>query len=149
MQMDEQFGHWLAGFTDGEGCFLIDKGMGTHSPRFVLSTRIDDLPILTEIRDRLQMGNIYSKKSMPDGYRRSAAVALHIVRKEHIIQLAALFDRYPLRAKKQNDFRIWRIAVALWASHDRYGVSHSIQAELAVLKAELEAQRRPLKNGPQ
>ncbi len=153
MQPDEHFGHWFAGFADGEGSFVITRrganGTG-YGCSFIIIVRADDRPILEEIRDRFQIGLIHAIKPsrVTSGHHSRAGAGLYITRKEDVLRLVAVFDRYPLRAKKRNDYQIWRDAVMLWTS--RVGVRgpgkrstpHPVQARLAELKEELTAQRR-------
>ncbi len=147
----EAFGHWFAGFTDGEGSFIIAGNPSTRSTSyncsFSLTTRIDDLPILEEIRGYLQMGRLYSysRKAPPGKNQPHDQVQFRIARKEDALRLVAFFDHHPLRAKKRNDYRIWRKAVMLWTDpgiHRGGSVSHPNQLLLAELQAELNAQRR-------
>jgi len=119
----DDFGHWLSGFTDGEGCFsLYWRQTRTQLPRaaFVLELRSDDTPILQSIRDYLGAGQIYTRQ------RKAAAMAILITNKIPILQNVIIphFDRYPLRAKKSRDFLIWREAVLLLADVKRRPIVH-------------------------
>lgn len=59
--IDDAFGHWLAGFADGEGSFNIAKnGRGARFCSFRLALHSADLPILEEIQQRLGMGTIWT-----------------------------------------------------------------------------------------
>ena len=115
-RIDPSFGHWFAGFVDGEGCFDITAvGLSqSYICRFVIGLRDDDLEILEEIRDATGLGKISFKKPTTVGARRQAWYSIHA--KAECAQLAAIFDRFPLRAKKARDFAIWREAVAEWHS---------------------------------
>lgn len=112
--LTDGFGHWLAGFADGEGCFrLIQHRVGPGlaiSAQFQISLRADDRPILEEIRQRTGLGNIHSNgRSAVNNGRPQVRWAVG----DHAgcLVLVGLFDRYPLRAKKARDFAIWRDAV--------------------------------------
>jgi hypothetical protein len=51
---------YLAGFVTAEGHFgVVKTSTGSLAPRLTLRLRADDLPLLEEIRDRLQAGKIY------------------------------------------------------------------------------------------
>jgi hypothetical protein len=112
---DPAFGHWLAGFIDGEGCFEIARRdragrYTTYEVRFSLRIRDDDLPALKEILQRLDIGRIggHAHSSHPN----TNPSACWMVQAKHECQLLAeLLDRFPLRAKKRHDFAIWREAV--------------------------------------
>jgi hypothetical protein len=113
---EEQFGNWLAGFIDGEGCFWLQKindasGRTTYSVRFEIKLRADDCAILQECRDRLGIGNVhYGQTTNPKhGDVARWAVRSHSDREV----LIALLDKCPLRAKKARDYAIWREASQL------------------------------------
>lgn len=111
MQEDDTFGHWLAGFIDGEGCFLIEttRPSATHYCAFRLEVRADDRPILDEIRERLGIGKI---RECRRGTYHGAIWAVQ--NKADCASLVGFLDRYPLRAKKARDYAVWREAVAEW-----------------------------------
>lgn len=151
--MDDAFGHWLAGFVDGEGHF----GMSRRGPNgtcytchFALVVRADDSKIIDEIHRSLGVGRVYRYKFIRryDTHANNPRCELHVTKKAEVRKLVDVFDRYPLRAKKSRDYRIWREAVVLWA--DRQGHRgangqrsvHPVQARLSQLKAELESIRR-------
>lgn len=119
--MDDVLGHWLAGFTAGEGMFefLIRKtGRGRYKfrPRFAISLRNDDAPILFEIAETLGCGHVYTEqdkggKSAPKRNPMASYLCDDIMSLHNII--VPIFERYPLRAKKAREFTIWKEAIAL------------------------------------
>jgi len=115
--MDDGFGHWFAGFVDGEGCFEVRKstagGCLRYVPRFSLVLREDDKAILLEIQDRLGAGCI-AKRNKPGGV--IDQYQLIIETRRDCPKLVDVFDRYPLRAKKAREYPIWREAVMEWLS---------------------------------
>lgn len=116
--IDSEFGHWLAGFIDGEGCFRIhkEKGGGYYACHFTLKLRDDDRAILEEIVSRTGIGHL-----KPDVVRGTSKPALIWVvqSKAECVKLVDLLDRFPLRAKKRRDWRIWRRAVRHWVTAPR------------------------------
>ena len=98
----DEFGHWLSGFVDGEGCFLIRHGR-QHLAVFEIGLRDDDLPILQLVQSYFGCGTIYFKHSIAT-YKVWDTVDL-------VTYLLPHFEKYPLRGKKANDFRIWKEAV--------------------------------------
>jgi hypothetical protein len=117
------FNHWLAGFIDGEGSFLIQP---TGGPRCVswqcgltLTLRRDDRPVLEEIMRRTEVGVVY------DGdYRRgrsSPTSRWQVMKKPDVIALKTLLAQCRLRSKKARDYAIWFEAVNVWATVGRNG----------------------------
>jgi hypothetical protein len=107
----EAFGHWLSGFTDGEGHFSLcmsghKNRHGTRNPhaRFQIALRADDLPILRLIQSFFGCGHV-------ERSQQTAANAQFRFRVDRIDELASAivphFLRYPLRAKKARDFIVW------------------------------------------
>ncbi len=149
--MDNAFGHWFAGFVDGEGHFGMSRrgvnGTG-YACSFSLIVRADDAEVMEKIHRWLGVGRLYRYKFIrrKDQYANNPRCELHVTKREEVRKLIDIFDRFPLRAKKARDYRIWREAVLLWAdrkSH-RGGAgrsAHPVQSRLAELKAELEAAR--------
>lgn len=142
MDVDDSFGHWFAGFTDGEGCFDI-KGVGEHYIcRFTIGLRVDDRPILEEIQAKLGLGSIYKRTTAS---KHNDQVAWEVTRKTETAQLVHVFDRYPLRAKKAIDFAIWREAVFIWNAAvrgNRYTGRSPHTAQLCTYRQELKACRK-------
>ncbi len=137
--IEAEFGHWLAGFVDGEGCFaLVANGRGGVRCLFKISLRNDDGDILAEIHERLGIGSIVRNKVIVDGNPQAEWV---VSAKAHCLQLIGLFRRYPLRAKKARDFEIWARAVELWAASFYQGKRGEDYRELHVLMMEMRRVR--------
>lgn len=105
------FGHWFAGFTDGEGCFDIHPVGDAYICRFVIGLRADDLPVLERCRSTLGLGDIRISSST-GGQRPQARWS--VTRKAETAALVTVFERFPLQAKKQRDFLTWAEAVRFW-----------------------------------
>lgn len=111
--MEDNFGHWFAGFFAGEGCFAIAKYQKavSWSCRAAIRVRDDDAEILQLIKDQTQIGAVNYYK----GYKTTnPQVSWQVYTKADVTALVSIFDIYPLRGRKANDFIIWREAVALW-----------------------------------
>lgn len=147
--MDDSFGHWLAGFVDGEGCFTIcrvttrrGKAEGSSvktwpNCRFEITLRADDAAIIRTIRDKLGVGNIYAKHPSANsrtGARSAVAYVVHRI--DDCLRVVEFFTRYPLRAKKRAQFDVWAEAVHEMAKgRDRdNGIIDGYQARLAELR---------------
>jgi hypothetical protein len=139
--LDDAFGHWLAGFIDGEGCFTIMHPRAAEPQlytRFQLRLRADDRAVLDGIRERVGVGTIYEYEPT------ARALAVHPGSKASILwvvctsagcaRLVELLDRFPLRAKKAHDYAIWREAVSARSRRD--------WPLMDELKAQLESSRR-------
>lgn len=139
--VDRDFGHWLAGFIDGEGCFYItrDNQRAVYRARFSLSLRSDDRPILDEARDRTGLGRVHNYK----GQNANQVSRWMIQSRADTEALVALLDRFPLRAKKRNDYAIWREAVFCQRAI-RAGRSDNseVASEMDRLKKELALERQ-------
>jgi hypothetical protein len=120
--MDDLFGHWLAGFIDGEGTFQIQhhparRGARAHvSLRFSITLRNDDIAILEEIAERTGLGLV--RRRRPRNHDSQPQATWRVGRKDECLRLVELLDRYPLRAKKRHDYTIWREAALLWNAVD-------------------------------
>lgn len=139
------FGHWLAGFVDGEGCFCLHgKGKTSIQPFFRLKLRDDDAAIIVMMKNRTGLGRLHrwiKHKSKPQ-------IEWIVHKKLECQALAALLTKFPLRAKKKRDFEIWKQAVILHAEvkhiHGGIGgsVPHPNQKFLLKLKLKLQSIRR-------
>lgn len=114
------FGHWLSGFTDGEGCFLLHKQndwrqKGKWSPGclFTISLRTDDGGILELIQSYFGHGYLYHNR--PASYQNGKPQSiLQISKVTALPSVINHFDMFPLRAKKLRDYLIWREATQLF-----------------------------------
>jgi hypothetical protein len=101
--------HYIVGFVDGEGCFSIslnknDDRLPEVRLIFEIELREDDEPILQEIREALNCGNIYRLE-----YARYAKWRPHVKLKvsnftDISTKIIPFFQRYPLQAKKRLQF---------------------------------------------
>lgn len=145
MSIDRDFGNWLAGFIDGEGCFSIlnSSYQRAWSCRFAIKLRLDDEPILRECQQRLGIGTIQYEGEDDHGGKPKARWSVHT--KGDALKLIEVLDEHPLRAKKARDYVIWREAVVEWhrIGGPRSG-NHGMAdwSRIEALKARLEAVRR-------
>ncbi len=119
-RIDDSFGHWLAGFTDGEGAFVITRPTRPSAPhvrvwpncRYEVSLRADDYAALVAIRDTLGFGNlnIHTKPNLQRPNEKGAFRYV-VARIGDCLNIVELFHRYPLRAKKRAQFLVWADAV--------------------------------------
>jgi hypothetical protein len=105
-----EVGAWLAGFTDGEGCFFIGNA-GACS--FHIKLRADDREILEKIKGTIGHGRIDLKEPNGVGGRQPQA-HYSVTTKAGCLRVADLFHDFRLRSKKRRDFEVWAVAVELW-----------------------------------
>lgn len=141
--IDPYFGHWFAGFVDGEGCFLIPRIGKSYRCIFNLHLRRDDRPILEEIHSTLEIGKLWDLPSYSKrlGNRDSPSTRWEVTRKQEIIVLQDVFRTFPLRAKKTTDFAIWSKAVDEWKLHTNRWDAVSWDSMIA-LKQQLQESRK-------
>lgn len=147
--MDDAFGHWLAGFIDGEGSFSIARqkrnGYYTYAPNFQLKVRIDDREIVERIEREAGFGWPCYPKRRELG-NTQAQIGWGVTSKADCVRLVELLDRFPLRAKKARDYAIWREAVLAYAAtiRSRNGAvsGHADWSALETARAELVEVRR-------
>ena len=117
------FGNWLSGFADGEGCFLL----GTHQrkrtgrssevactklgARFSIRLRADDVDALKLIQSYFGCGVITCHDRSTAGHPQ-CTFTMHTYR--DLAQLViSHFVSHPLFAKKRHDFTVWKEGVEL------------------------------------
>jgi len=143
LNVSDDFGHWLSGFFDGEGCFLFYSHQAKgHKARsywtgIQLSLRDDDLPILKTIASKLDVGYIRDYSPSP-GKPQKYWICHKVLDLAEVI--IPLFDRFPLRAKKAIEYPIWRAGVIHRYTWSVGGKSRRrISAEHRVLYDEIES----------
>lgn len=129
----DAFGHWLSGFCDGEATFAIvksakrgrtrtDRGMMSYRAVFAIGLRDDDLDILRTVQSFLGCGYIQLLKNLRSKIPNAKPVArFRVDDQENAVGIIVPnFERYPLRAKKRQDFIIWSEAARmLWERKKR------------------------------
>lgn len=135
--MDRDFGNYLAGLIDGEGCFMLNKHVqhkhlnNFYYPRFAMHLRADEMPILLQVKEFIGAGNIFSGY---DKSHRSPMAMYQIDSAKECIKLVEILDICPLRAKKAREYKIWRTCVVLKQSHARHAYFAVAHEELKQLK---------------
>lgn len=113
MKADEAFLDWFAGFVAGEGSFTINEAQnssGTWQTKLAIALRDDDIDILLQIQEYLEMGTVhrydYKRASNTNPYALFQVAAI-----SDCVRLVEIFSAHPLRARKEQDFEIWKEAV--------------------------------------
>ena len=137
---DAGFAYWLSGLIDGEGHFAIKQhSRGTHAPAFSLKMRSDERGTLEIIKRKTGLGSIIEDA----GHQPNPTTSWVVQNKADCQQLCDLLDKYPLRAKKLADYRLWREAVCEWTSRPRGNRWHgpADNTKMAALRERLMAGR--------
>lgn len=119
------FGHWIAGFTDGEGCFSLYARVAPRRDRtgqtrfnfgasYAILLRRDDIAVLETIRSYFMCGRINLRPPVRPSAKPAAAFSVRLPDQLNDI-IVPHFDRFPLMAKKSRDFAIWKRGVSLLA----------------------------------
>jgi hypothetical protein len=139
LEIPDDFGNWLAGFTAGDGCFTIRS----QPPKYVkcfftIRLRDDDFDILQEIQETLGIGKTRVLKKEKGKNRLALWEVCAIGDIVHV--LIPLFEKYPIRAKKKRDFLIWSRAARI--IHSGFHLTKVGLAEVLALKREMEEGRK-------
>lgn len=111
------FAHWVSGFTDGEGTFVLTIHKRNKAPfyqgsaHFAIKLRSDDSDVLREIKAFFGCGVVREETVCGNSKPQTKYIVYNIAHLANII--VPHFERYPLRAKKRHDFGIWRRGVLL------------------------------------
>jgi len=124
--VDDAFGHWLAGLTDGEGCFAITKpteGAGNYQLRcsFIILLRDDDASILQACQRITGLGKIYHRLGPKGKPSHKPQTRWVVGDRVGCLGIVDLFTRYPLRSKKARVFEIWKQAVMALCKYPKSG----------------------------
>ncbi len=133
--MDKDFGNWLAGFIDGEGCFILRETYPDYFRcGFSIELRVDDAPILEEVRTRLGIGTLkYRNRSGKNGNDCPQA-SWNLQSQLDCVALMELLDKHPLRAKKAHDYAIWRMALKAQCARVEQNVLRAYKEQLSAIK---------------
>ena len=144
--ISDDFGHWFAGFADGESSFIMhmnDNSSNIPKCIFAITLRADDLPTLQFIKETLGIGKIRRNRNNAQGH---TSVSYRVYSKGEVATLVEFFQKYPLRSKKANDFKIWSRAVGLWNSEDwrgrRIGEKQKVSDSMVNLMIQLREGRK-------
>ncbi|MFA4998976.1 MAG: LAGLIDADG family homing endonuclease [Candidatus Paceibacterota bacterium] len=109
---------YIAGFTDGEGCFDLQFRRDVRHERlnkpayyawkcqFVIVARDDDEELMRKIRDKLGRGSINFSRGDQVRYSVQDIDSLYDI-------IVPFFRKYPLSGKKNKDFELWAEAIEI------------------------------------
>lgn len=100
------FYEWFGGFTDAEGTFYFKKQNNLHYVFiYQITLHVDDVDVLTRIKDILGLGKITISKSV---------CAYTINKQEEIKEIIKIFTKYPLNSTKRLNFLAFKEAFELY-----------------------------------
>lgn len=104
---NSSFLRWFAGFTDGEGNFLISLDRGFIRFRFKICMHIDNLEALNIIKSKLKVGNVTVEKDR----NICSFVVQNFTEIKDVI--CPIFIQFPLLTSKRLDFQDFHKAVLI------------------------------------
>lgn len=125
--------HWLAGFTSGEGCFLVNIRKSTSSKfgfnvhlRFQITQHSRDASLLKSFEKYLSCGGVY---------KHSENAVDFIVTKfpDHVEKIIPFFNKYPIIGVKSKDFDDW--CKVAWLIKDKKHITEEGLAQILNIKA--------------
>lgn len=134
-------GNYVSGLTDGEGCFKVTinerRGRWNFNPRFEVGLRIDDSDILRWLIVYFGCGefNEAPRERSPSG--RFTVSNL----RDLLGNVVPHFEAFPLRAKKQNDYRVWKEMLELQAGYYRQPWPDEVRQKMQSLYDKLKRGR--------
>jgi hypothetical protein len=131
----DEFYKWFVGFSDAEANFgifpLVDKTkIAGFSFRFTIGLHKDDLDALNYIKSKLDVGKVYFYKD---------SQIFVVTKKEDIILLISIFDKYTLNTTKYLDYLDFKKAFNLY--HNKKYLTRELIAELLELKNSINTKR--------
>lgn len=107
-----EWGHWFAGFVDGEGCFHASIPKGQITARFMLALRADDKGVLDNIKDTLGIGYINPKFYPKRGFNPQYCFIVSSYSELYHV-LIPILSTFPLRSKKALELEVFSKLVAI------------------------------------
>jgi hypothetical protein len=128
LSVSQEFGSWMAGFTDGEGNFKLRtqkrKKKNTLELCFKIELRDDDTSAMTYIQKNLAPNrklNFHRQREPKVKAKPGVTFKLCAV-KDLAEVIVPLFEAYPLHTKKSREFEIWKKIVLMKYRHTACGL---------------------------
>lgn len=124
---------YVTGFVDGEGCFSLclntenkrrkNKTISSYTywvTVFRINLREDDCEILNKLKRYFGCGTVNISKSARCQISSLPGAASFQVTSRHDItsRIIPHFDKYPLRARKLDNYKLWRESVLILSNAD-------------------------------
>ena len=132
---------WILGFSEGEGCFLINKQRSKTNKleftiwlEFSITLHNRDQALLEQIRVNLGCGKVYSKSN-------KKYFAYRITRFDDIYsKIIPFFQKYPLIGDKNKNFQDWCIAADILKRKEHF--TEAGLEKLTILKENMNKGRK-------
>jgi hypothetical protein len=137
--IDSKFLEWFVGFTDAEGCFIINRflkknklSISSFVFMFKITLHIDDEKVLRIIKDRLRIGGVRIYKD---------ECIFTITKQKEIAILISIFDKFNLNTSKYLDYLDFKEAFFLYFNRDPNLNPDSIKDHILGLKNNMNTNR--------
>ena len=138
--------YWIAGFTDGEGCFsvaLINNKTTKFGkqifPEFVVTQGEKSLLALKKIKKFFDCGNIFVNKRYDNHNENLYRYCVRSL-KDLNTKIIPFFEKYQLQTYKQNDFLIFKKVVK--AMINKYHLSNKGRDKILTLISKMNRKKK-------
>jgi hypothetical protein len=148
-------GNYVSGLTDGEGSFMstimaqrqktdTNKRYCNFNPKFQIGLRSDDRPIIEWLKNYFDCGIISTIERNRFSTPNAKPITYFLVSNLYdlLSKIIPHFDTYSLRAKKKNDYKIWREMVHTQAEFYRKDWPDQIRDTMRSLYTRLVSERK-------
>lgn len=137
--LSETFIEWFRGFTDAEGCFIIQNDVRPtkdHNLKFIfrITLHIDDLACLEFIKNTLHIGNVRVNVERSD-------VAYEVSAQREIDIILAIFNKFNLNTTKHLNFIAFEQAFRLFTENTSQEARKELRSKIKSLKDSMNKQR--------
>lgn len=134
------FIEWFRGFTDAEGCFIIQTDVRLtkeYNFKFIfrITLHIDDLACLEFIKNTLQIGNVRVNT-------KSSEVVYEVSAQHEIETILAIFNKFNLNTIKHLNFIAFEQAFRLYLENNKQEARKELKSEILSLKESMNKQRK-------
>jgi hypothetical protein len=138
-EIDSKFLEWFVGFTDAEGCFIIQRffkknqlSISSFVFMFKITLHKDDEKVLRIIKDRLRIGGVRMYKD---------ECIFTITKQKEIAILISIFDKFNLNTSKYLDYLDFKEAFLFYFNRDPNLNPDSIKDHILGLKNNMNTNR--------
>ena len=136
--LSRDFIQWLRGFTDAEGSFTIGEVKNSNSFAFCFQIfiHIDDLQVLTFIKETLKIGNIVKSPSL-----NPSRANLRVSSQSELYIILAIFAKYNLNSTKHLNFLSFVSAFQLYTKNRNRASRMEIKSTISKIISSMNSGR--------